>query len=1003
MDIAIVSRQALRSVLCGLLLLPALIASTAAQPSLTFKRAIAYWPDVELYYSLSCDGNPDYSATEKDFRIFDNGVEVRDFKLWCPDPTIRCAISVALVFDCSGSMSEAARTGAKQAGHAFVDMMDGFLDEATVVLFDQNVQIYQRMTTDRTLLHTAVDAIFAGGESAVWDGLYSGLIELINTGVNQCRAVILMSTGNDVSSTRTPEDIISLANRHRIHVYTIGLGSGSNVEELELISMLTGGKFFQTPNPGQLAAMYQEISTMMFQGFQECFILYKFDCMDGGVRTVELQLNNYCGGSDTKVKTYRAPLDSSTFTDLAMELGSGIGGSGMDLTIPLRLLTPIDSGMLYPFQFTLEYDTACVELTNAATPPGTLLAGVPVTWAPAATGATIFVPTRTLIDGSGTLMELNFRSRTPADTTCSEIKGVDASFYQGCYTPRIAAGQVCIYPGRPIVSCGIDGPSRLVWERGSKAYVPNPLPITARFVNSGDTEARNPAFRITYDTSDVRLVSPLTDVQTGAAGSLASDSSYSVSWQLAGRQRSDSDSTRICITASFENAADVVCCMKVFIPMSDPILDCRLDAPVIVADGANLRYTPMPFPLTLTASNTGATRSDSVWATIDVPLHLDLAAPDAPGKYTKLLHPAIIEPFQSAGTSWQLLHPRSDVERSYTVTVWLKTANADSSKCEINITIPALPVATFPITLTRNGPLRFCVGGTVEIDAGTGYVSYHWSNGWREQLLTVTESGSYYCIVEHSDGRVGISDTLGVTVVPPPAPRLAVTGSIPMCVNDSVRLDAGSGYTSYLWSNGSAAQAITVRKAGAYHVRVRDSDMCVGYSDTVVVTTKPTPSKPALSRMFDWLTVTGDVGAYSWYRDGVLLPDSGSTHLKITESGRYQVRVQFANGCSAMSDPFNATVLCTGDVPPVASSSLLSVWPEPATDLLHISIAGAGNQSVTVALYDMLGRSEVLHSGVLPDGGAEFTHSLRNRGAGVYYLVALLGESVLVKRVTRYE
>jgi hypothetical protein len=96
-------------------------------------------------------------------------------------------------------------------------------------------------------------------------------------------------------------------------------------------------------------------------------------------------------------------------------------------------------------------------------------------------------------------------------------------------------------------------------------------------------------------------------------------------------------------------------------------------------------------------------------------------------------------------------------------------------------------------------------------------------------------------------------------------------------------------------------------------------------------------------------------------------------------------------------------VLSAEELAPVAADPVLSVWPEPATDLLRIAITGADNQSVTLTLYDVLGRAEVIHSGVLPDGGAVFTHSLRSRSAGVYYLVALLGEVVLVKRVTRYE
>jgi hypothetical protein len=121
---------------------------------------------------------------KQDFRIYENGVEVKDFTLWCPDPTIRCAISVSLVFDASGSMGGSGQAGAKQAGHAFVDLMDGVIDEASVIWFTHVVTVFQQMTTVKPLLHAAVDALPAGGTTAVWDGIYAGLIELINNGVN---------------------------------------------------------------------------------------------------------------------------------------------------------------------------------------------------------------------------------------------------------------------------------------------------------------------------------------------------------------------------------------------------------------------------------------------------------------------------------------------------------------------------------------------------------------------------------------------------------------------------------------------------------------------------------------------------------------------------------------------------------------------------------------------------------------------------------------------------
>ncbi|MGB5073846.1 MAG: hypothetical protein WBQ23_06900, partial [Bacteroidota bacterium] len=72
-----------------------------AQPNLNLKRVTVNWPTVELYFSVGCNGSPSYNMAKQDFRIFENGVEVKDFTLWCPDPMIRCAISVSLVFDAS--------------------------------------------------------------------------------------------------------------------------------------------------------------------------------------------------------------------------------------------------------------------------------------------------------------------------------------------------------------------------------------------------------------------------------------------------------------------------------------------------------------------------------------------------------------------------------------------------------------------------------------------------------------------------------------------------------------------------------------------------------------------------------------------------------------------------------------------------------------------------------------------------------------------------------------
>jgi hypothetical protein len=680
----------LRHILFGSLLLLIMAASVEAQPNLTFKRVTVNWPTIELYFSVGCDGNPAYNMTKQDFRIYENGMEVKDFTLWCPDPTLRCATSIALVFDASGSMIGSGQAGAKQAGHAFIDMMDGVIDEAAVLWFTSVVTLYQQMTSNKPMLHSAVDALPAAGLTAVWDGGYAGLIELINNGVNHCRAVILMTDGGDGSSSRTPAEIIALANRHRIRIFTIGLGSFVNSTELQLIADLTGGKYFQTPNAGQLAAIYQEISTIIFQGFQECLITYDRECADGSLRTVELELRNFCGGTDVKTRTYRAPLDSSTFKTLYLELGKGEGKGNTDIKIPLNLLTAIDNDMFYPFQFILEFDPACVQFKSVTTPPGSLLAGMPISVTPVPTGALIQVTDRKILNGNGLLMEFTFAATDPADTTCCEIRGINAKFDQGCYIPIIDPGEICIFPRKPEVTCAIDGPQQVVWQRQIKDYLPNPFPITGRFFNTGDKEAENTRFRITYNPDDIQLVTPMTDNQFGVPKDIGIGGFSEVIWQVMAKRRTNEVETEICIIAEFDNHKEVICCLRVLIPPSGPILECSLDAPTIVADNENLRYEPMPFPVTVTVTNSGGMQTDEVTATITLPKDLQLAAPDIPDVHTKTLMPARLSPNESGTVSWMVRHPNTDVEKSYVVEVWVKTDNADSTKCENTITIPPL-------------------------------------------------------------------------------------------------------------------------------------------------------------------------------------------------------------------------------------------------------------------------------------------------------------------------
>ncbi|MBL0176622.1 MAG: VWA domain-containing protein [Ignavibacteria bacterium] len=438
---------------CVLLLAGVLLFSGAAiaQPQLNFKRLHNNWPEIQLDFETSCNAQPAYVSSDRNYRVFENGVEIRDFTLWCPDVVGRCTISVSLVLDASGSMMGAGNAGARAAGNAFVDMMDGINDEAAILWAGAAPFVAQGMTTYLDLLHGAVDSLPAADSSAIWDGMYFGLQELIRNSVNPCRAMIVMSDGADNFSSHTPEEVIALAKLHRIKVYTIGLGAGIQSDTLKDIAAQTGGRYYETPSPSQLTAIYQEISYYVFPGPYECVIFYRSNCADGGNRTVDLSLVNFCNGQDTKTKTYKAPKDTSTFQPLRFGIAKREARANTDVTVPLELRDSVSNEMLNASTFAIQFDTSLLRFKAITTPPGSALEGVPISVVEH--GDTIIVRTldKKLIDvhtASATLFELSFTAADSdrKDTVCSPLRLLSWSFEAGCFRPVLTDGEVCIHP-----------------------------------------------------------------------------------------------------------------------------------------------------------------------------------------------------------------------------------------------------------------------------------------------------------------------------------------------------------------------------------------------------------------------------------------------------------------------------------------------------------------------------------------------------------------------------
>ncbi len=119
-----------------------------------------------------------------------------------------------------------------------------------------------------------------------------------------------------------------------------------------------------------------------------------------------------------------------------------------------------------------------------------------------------------------------------------------------------------------------------------------------------------------------------------------------------------------------------------------------------------------------------------------------------------------------------------------------------------------------------------------------------------------------------------------------------------LCSGYIMKLDAGTGYISYLWQDGSVMQTMDVADSGTYWVNVTDPNGC---SDTDTVRVGSIEPLPASFLPADTTICIGDIldirpvrpfEMYKWSTGGV------GNSLQIGEAGKYSLYVVDKYGCA---------------------------------------------------------------------------------------------------------
>lgn len=180
-------------------------------------------------------------------------------------------IDIVLSLDTSGSMKELGLNKSDDSQTRFFvvkDIVKDFIpkrvnDNIALVVFGSSVMLASPLSFDKQAQSSIVDYLevgIVGDKTAMIDSLASS-INILKESLAKSKIIILLSDGEDNSSSIPLEVIIKLLKKYEIKVYTVGIGE-SNKIMLNQIAQESNGKSFIAYTKDDLSTIYSEIDKL---------------------------------------------------------------------------------------------------------------------------------------------------------------------------------------------------------------------------------------------------------------------------------------------------------------------------------------------------------------------------------------------------------------------------------------------------------------------------------------------------------------------------------------------------------------------------------------------------------------------------------------------------------------------------------------------------------------------------------------------------------------------
>jgi Ca-activated chloride channel family protein len=179
-------------------------------------------------------------------------------------------ITVCILIDNSGSMRDK-RAAVMAASLALVRASKPH-DEVGVVDFNDEaingLPLGENFTSDIQDMEVALTHIESRGGSAMRDAILMSIDQVEQTAHRDRKVIVLVTDGNDTSSTVTQDQLLAKVKNRRVRVYSIGLlneeypgQAGAARLALEQLAEASGGLAYYPKDLAEVASITQEIAT----------------------------------------------------------------------------------------------------------------------------------------------------------------------------------------------------------------------------------------------------------------------------------------------------------------------------------------------------------------------------------------------------------------------------------------------------------------------------------------------------------------------------------------------------------------------------------------------------------------------------------------------------------------------------------------------------------------------------------------------------------------------